>query len=639
MVIVVDDLGLSFNSMYFARRALRHFIDVEMQPGDLVALWETGRGNSVFQQLTSDKRVLDAAVDSLRWNPLGQGLLDAFQDTEDAQGQHAPGEFQRPNQLPQIHTRGEADERAYLSSGLVSGTLDTLEELIQELRTVGGRKAVVLFSDGMSTEMPSLTENAAGSPFFQALQNQMRGLIDNANRSGVVLYTIDARGLQYVPPGMRMRIAASQQPLITLAEETGGFASINNNGLAEALGRIREDQQGYYLIGFKAPDNLSTSPGGKRLDFHSLHVRLKRSGLHIRSRAGFWGETDEAARTEYKTPQAQMRLAAFSLFNRADIHVRLAALYTRTSDGQPAVRNLLYIDARDISFKTNAAGRHAANLDVLIMASASGLDSIAPVSRRVEMAVNDDQLEQLRRKGIVLTMNIPLKHSGTYQVRASVRDGNSAAIGSAGQFLEIPDLKKVHLALTTPIVEEAAAGGKVDDTSVVLREFHAGSNISFVSMLETDRDRAAKRPASDFDATLQLYSENKPILTTPVPVDDVRGRNVHAIKAELRLNNSLPPGQYYLKATATDHRGEIGRSARQWLHYRLERFPDPSLTLAFSPRCACYMSHYEQQPGAQQPAGFVARMKAPMNLPATIGAIASTSTPCPVRNWRASSIS
>jgi hypothetical protein len=180
-----------------------------------------------------------------------------------------------------------------------------------------------------------------------------------------------------------------------------------------------------------------------------------------------------------------------------------------------------------------------------------------------------DQLEQLRREGIVLTMNIPLKHSGTYQVRASVRDGNSAAIGSAGQFLEIPDLKKVHLALTTPLVEDAAAAGKVDDTSLVLREFHAGSNLSLVSILETDRDRTAKRSACDFDATLQLYSGNKPVVTTPVPVDDVRGRNVHAIKAELRLNNSLSPGQYYLKAIATDHSGKTQRSAIGWTDFQI----------------------------------------------------------------------
>jgi hypothetical protein len=51
--------------------------------------------------------------------------------------------------------------------------------------------------------------------------------------------------------------------------------------------------------------------------------------------------------------------------------------------------------------------------------------------------------------------------------------------------------------------------------------------------------------------------------------------------------------------------------------------------------CLCHA----QQSGAQQLAGFVARMKAPMNLPCTSGAIASRSTSCPLKNVRASSMS
>jgi VWFA-related protein len=78
MVLVVDDLSLSFESMRSVRQALLKFVDAQMQPGDLVALWETGRSNSVFQQFTSDKRVLQAAVENLRWNPRGLGLVSSF---------------------------------------------------------------------------------------------------------------------------------------------------------------------------------------------------------------------------------------------------------------------------------------------------------------------------------------------------------------------------------------------------------------------------------------------------------------------------------------------------------------------------------------------------------------------------------
>jgi len=50
-------------------RTLQQFVEKQMQPGDLVAIWQVGRSNSVFQQLTTDKRVLEAAIRTVRWNP------------------------------------------------------------------------------------------------------------------------------------------------------------------------------------------------------------------------------------------------------------------------------------------------------------------------------------------------------------------------------------------------------------------------------------------------------------------------------------------------------------------------------------------------------------------------------------------
>src|SRR5262249_25212868 len=41
MAMVVDDLGLSFESMARVRQSLKKFVDTEMQPGDLVAIIRT----------------------------------------------------------------------------------------------------------------------------------------------------------------------------------------------------------------------------------------------------------------------------------------------------------------------------------------------------------------------------------------------------------------------------------------------------------------------------------------------------------------------------------------------------------------------------------------------------------------------
>ena len=79
IVLMVDDLGLSFESISPVQRALRKFAEELMQPGDLVALCRTGGGSGTFQHFTNDKNVLLAAVNRLKWNPFGRAGVNVFQ--------------------------------------------------------------------------------------------------------------------------------------------------------------------------------------------------------------------------------------------------------------------------------------------------------------------------------------------------------------------------------------------------------------------------------------------------------------------------------------------------------------------------------------------------------------------------------
>src|SRR5262245_56399262 len=82
IAFVVDDLGLSFESMYSARRGIKKFLDEQMQEGDLVAIIRTGRGLGALQQFTSDKRVLYTAVEKLTWNPFSREMIPRFGVTD-----------------------------------------------------------------------------------------------------------------------------------------------------------------------------------------------------------------------------------------------------------------------------------------------------------------------------------------------------------------------------------------------------------------------------------------------------------------------------------------------------------------------------------------------------------------------------
>lgn len=286
----------------------------------------------------------------------------------------------------------------------------------------------------------------------------------------------------------------------------------------------------------------------------------------MRSRSGFLGETDEASLPKHDTPETQMRSAVQSLFNQSGLRVRLTALFARTPQRQPFVHNLLYIDPRDIHFQTDAAGNNKAELDVVVLATGYGIDPLALQSRHILVQANSERLKQLQHDGILLTLDVPVKHAGPYQVRASVRDSSSATIGAAGQYIQIPDLDKQHIALASLRLDDASSGteDRFNDASSVLREFHAGSRLAFLSSIETD-----KKPSANLDAQIQLYQDATPILTLPVSVRPVVGQNAPEVRGVLHLGQTLPAGQYYLKAMVTDRRGPHARTATTWTEFQV----------------------------------------------------------------------
>src|SRR5882672_5674838 len=82
IVFVVDDLGLSFQSIGYVRDALKRFVDEQMQANDAVAIFRTSGNIGVRQQVTSDKRQLYAAIDRVRWFPAGRKGLDPYEDVK-----------------------------------------------------------------------------------------------------------------------------------------------------------------------------------------------------------------------------------------------------------------------------------------------------------------------------------------------------------------------------------------------------------------------------------------------------------------------------------------------------------------------------------------------------------------------------
>lgn len=83
IVLMVDDLGLSWESVAAVRQGLKRYVREVLQPGDLVALVRTSAGASVLQQFTADRRLLETAIDEVRWLGYLHAGLSPFQPISD----------------------------------------------------------------------------------------------------------------------------------------------------------------------------------------------------------------------------------------------------------------------------------------------------------------------------------------------------------------------------------------------------------------------------------------------------------------------------------------------------------------------------------------------------------------------------
>jgi len=81
-------------------------------------------------------------------------------------------------------------------------------------------------------------------------------------------------------------------------------------------------------------------------------VKVTRAGLHVRSRSGFLGETDDQPLPKFNTPVEQLRAAMLSPFRSSGVGMRLTALYTEVPKPRgPVVRNLMRINVADLTWE------------------------------------------------------------------------------------------------------------------------------------------------------------------------------------------------------------------------------------------------------------------------------------------------
>ena len=574
IAFVVDDLGLSAESMYQVRKQLRKFVTEQLQPNDLVAIIHTGGEMGALQQFTNDKRILTRAVDQLHWNYCSRVGIHVLKPVESLDSGATPCAM-----------------RSYYS------TLKSLRFIIDSMGYLPGRKSLVLLSDDTARESQdeffspqgSAQQSGSGDDDSSSTNTEstnylplLQKLAEKAIRSSVVIYSVDTQGLQYTGPTAADSITgrdprqignlqSSRSQLLfqrreggeLIAKQTGGFQIRNSNSYG--LDRIMEDQSGYYLLGYRPSEETFNRR------FHHIKAKVKGSGLNIRTRFGFFGVTEEdAAHAKPPSTQDLTNLALISPFVAQDIEVDMTSFFVEDTSGGSLVRSFVYIDAKNLTF-TPVNGRQQGSIELHGVVFGDNGAIVQQLKRGATVSLSEQDYRQAMANGIGLSFDMPVKRPGAYQARLAVRDRPSSKIGTAGQFVVVPNLKNNKPAVSGIILGLPNADKSVSNAGG--RRFRQNDDLYFAFNIYNAANESGQLRNLVMNAT--IFRDGKAVYTGPeIPIVASDPKDLSRVFTNnvIKLAPNLEPGNYYLQVVVTEKDAKNKAApVVQWIDFEIEK--------------------------------------------------------------------
>jgi VWFA-related protein len=308
--IFLDDYHVRQETSMAARQQISRFIDTQLGPTDMVALMYP-LDPIVSVRFTRNHAAVQRGIEQF----LGRKF-----------------NYEPKNQIEQGYVYRYPTEIVEKIRNQVS--MSAVESLASRMGGLKeGRKAIILVTEGYSNSLPPQMRNpiagyggfgnptrgnptAGDNPLEERAQafadfdmlEDLRHLYAAANRNNVAIYTVDPRGLATSEFGIdenissrtdRQYLTSTMDTLRIIAEETDGRAIVNRNDLTIAMKQIVRDSSAYYLLGYNS--TLAATDG----KFHEIKVRVKRPGIQVRARKGYWALTrDDVARATAPPPPA-----------------------------------------------------------------------------------------------------------------------------------------------------------------------------------------------------------------------------------------------------------------------------------------------------------------------------------------------
>jgi len=574
MALLVDDLGLSAESIGQVRRQLRKFVAEEIQPNDLVAIIRVSGEVGALQQFTNDRRILNRAMEQIRWSPcsrVGQTVFPIL------------------GKGPAFGSNGRGTDESPCSQYSLLSTMKVLRFVLDAMGELPGRKSMVVFSDSLPLENQEVRLDqdspSAGIDTDQLnYRLALRKVAEKAIRSSVVIYSVDTQGLQYTgitaadsPNGnfrditnqINNTMANRSRLLITrreggdmISRQTGGFQIRNSHSFE--LDRILEDQSGYYLIGYRPTDETFNR------QFHHIKAKVKHSGMTLRTRFGFFGVSEEEAKKNQRSVRDLTNLALMSPFGKQDINLDITSFFANDKTAGSLIRSFVYLDAADLTFNSvNGKREGSIELHGAIFGDNGAL--VQQLTRGASLSLTEEDYEQAKRHGMNITFDMPVKNPGAYQVRIAARDRNSSHIGSAGQFVAVPNLNNNRLAVSGIVLGTDSKGFALADPGT--RRYPKNSDVHFGYILYN----AANESGTLRNLVMQtkLFRDGKVVSTGPeTPIGAANQTDLARLcqGGVVHLPAELEPGNYYLQVLVMETIAKDKKAVLvQWADFDIEK--------------------------------------------------------------------
>jgi hypothetical protein len=230
---------------------------------------------------------------------------------------------------------------------------------------------------------------------------------------------------------------------------------------------------------------------------------------------------------------------------------------------------MLHIDSHDLTFTDEPNKLHKCVVDIMAMTFGDNGIPIDQVGRTYTIELPEELYQRAQREGFVYIMTVPVKKPGPYQLRVALRDSATDHIGSASQFVDVPDLKKNRLALSglalrgtsrmngqagdDPAAQQEGVDRGSAEAGPAVRHYHSGMYLSYVYFIfnaHSDKDGAPQ-----LTTQVTLLHEGKPVFSGhPAPLTTTGQPDMKRLIAGgvIQLGTDMPPGDYVLQVMVTD---------------------------------------------------------------------------------------